>query len=199
MIMRKAILFLTITMITFIACNESNRQQASEEPSVRELSNEDVIKYLSLGDSITNQAQATLLQNVSAAIKEGGTDYAVEFCNTRAIPLTDSVGGQYTVSLQRLSDKNRNPLNALEKDADKAAWEKIVSENKHLVQQDENGVVYYYKPIMIGMETCLKCHGDKDQIPVSTQKIISEKYTADKAIAYQMGDLRGMWKVGFTD
>ncbi len=190
----KKIFLLPFLAFAFIACNEDNQDSTS-----REVTDDDLAMYLQLGDSIANNAQATLLQNVAAAIQQGGTDFAVEFCNTRAIPLTDSVGQAYEVSLQRLSDKNRNAENAIETGIDKEAWEEIVSERKHFIKQNEEGKIFYYKPIMIGMETCLKCHGSKDDISSSTQKIIAEKYTADKAIGYQMGDLRGMWKIGFTE
>jgi cytochrome c551/c552 len=45
------------------------------------------------------------------------------------------------------------------------------------------------------MPTCIKCHGGKTDITESTQKMIAQKYPNDKAIGYQMGDLRGMWKI----
>ncbi|NLN34302.1 MAG: hypothetical protein GX159_12015 [Flavobacteriaceae bacterium] len=42
-------------------------------------------------DSIATVSQMILLQNVAGAIQKGGIDYAVEFCNIQAMPLTDSI------------------------------------------------------------------------------------------------------------
>src|SRR5690606_41827490 len=87
-----------------------------------------------------------LLQNVAGAIQKGGIDYAVEFCNIQAIPLTDSIAEDLNVYIQRLSDKNRNPANAIKTQADSLAWKKIKSKKADFIEQHNNGEVYYYKP-----------------------------------------------------
>ena len=183
--MWKSILFL-LTITALSACSNSKQQTISEEEKAA---------LMLLGDSISMKMQNVLLQNVGKAIQKGGTDYAVEFCNVQAMPLTDSIADNLNVYIQRLSDKNRNPVNALQTQMDSIAWRKMKSEKTDFTTQDKNGEVYYYKPILIGMPTCIKCHGGKNDIPVSTQKIIGQKYPNDKAVGYQMGDLRGMWKI----
>lgn len=149
-------------------------------------------------DSIATVSQMILLQNVAGAIQKGGIDYAIEFCNIQAMPLTDSIADHLKVYIQRLSDKNRNPDNAIQTQMDSIAWEKMKSEKTDFTKQDKNGEVYYYKPILIAMPTCIKCHGGKNDISESTQRIINQKYPNDKAVGYQMGDLRGMWKIKLT-
>lgn len=183
--MWKSILFL-LTITALSACSNPKQQTISEEEKEA---------LMLLGDSISMKMQNVLLQNVGEAIQKGGTDYAVEFCNVQAMPLTDSIADNLNVYIQRLSDKNRNPVNALQTQMDSIAWRKMKSEKTDFTTQDKNGEVYYYKPILIGMPTCIKCHGGKNDIPVSTQKIIGQKYPNDKAVGYQMGDLRGMWKI----
>lgn len=183
--MWKSILFL-LTITALSACSNPKQQTISEEEKEA---------LMLLGDSISMKMQNVLLQNVGKAIQKGGTDYAVEFCNIQAMPLTDSIADNLNVYIQRLSDKNRNPVNALQTQMDSIAWGKMKSEKTDFTTQDKNGEVYYYKPILIGMPTCIKCHGGKNDIPVSTQKIIGQKYPNDKAVGYQMGDLRGMWKI----
>lgn len=183
--MWKSILFL-LTITALSACSNPKQQTISEEEKEA---------LMLLGDSISMKMQNVLLQNVGKAIQKGGTDYAVEFCNVQAMPLTDSIADNLNVYIQRLSDKNRNPVNALQTQMDSIAWRKMKSEKTDFTTQDKNGEVYYYKPILIGMPTCIKCHGGKNDIPVSTQKIIGQKYPNDKAVGYQMGDLRGMWKI----
>lgn len=164
------------------------------EPETRAV---DQGRYLALGDSISAHAQQVLLQNVAAAMKEGGPQYAVDFCNTRAIPLTDSVAARYEVVLQRLSDRNRNPGNALASDQDRVAWKRMQTAPAAVVEQDETGGAWYYAPIFLAMPACMKCHGGADDVDPGTRTILAERYPNDQAMGYQLGDLRGMWKIGF--
>ncbi|MCO5230813.1 MAG: DUF3365 domain-containing protein [Chitinophagales bacterium] len=169
---------------------------------VQEISEEERSNYLTLGDSITNHAQKVLLSNVSQTIASSGVSGAIDFCNINALPLTDSVADIYTTRIQRLTDKNRNPNNLIKDEIDKKAWEEIkrlMNDKeiiaKHFIQQ-EGDKVYYYKPIALGMPTCLSCHGQIDtDIPSETYQNILSKYPNDKAIGYHLGELRGMWKV----
>lgn len=185
--MRKLSRITTLFSIVVLSACNSNKHEA--------LSEEDKTALMLLGDSISMETQNVLLQNVATAIQQGGTDYAVEFCNLNAIPLTDSVAHKYQTYIQRLSDKNRNPANVISSKADSLAWQKIKTDKTDFVTQDEKGEVYYYKPILLAMPTCVKCHGGKEDISASTQKLIAEKYPNDKAVGYKMGDLRGMWKI----
>jgi hypothetical protein len=121
-----------------------------------------------------------VLQNVSGAIQKGGTDYAVEFCNIQAMPLTDSIANNRKVYIQRLSDKNRNPDNGIQTEIDSMAWERMKLEKTNFTEQDKNGEVYYYKPIFIAMPTCLKCHGGDNDITESTKKLLPKNIRATK-------------------
>lgn len=155
--------------------------------------------YKFLGDSIADTSQKALLSKVSAAIKKGGTEYAVEFCNLNAVPLTDSLSKVYNVEIQRITDKNRNRENMLKTETDRktlAYFKENTDASGFLAE--ENGTSVYYKRINLAMPTCIKCHGvpEKD-INTATMKKILEKYPTDKAIGYAMGDFRGMWKLTF--
>jgi hypothetical protein len=105
------------------------------------------------------------------------------------------MANRHQVQIQRLSDKNRNPDNAIQTQMDSLAWAQIKAEKTGFIRQHKSGAIYYYKPIAIAMPTCIKCHGNNADIPESTQKIITEKYPNDKATGYAMGDIRGMWKI----
>ncbi len=159
-----------------------------------------------LGDSITDASQKTLLGNVKSAMQRGGPPEAVEYCNLRAMPLTDSLSKAYGVTISRISKRNRNPDNTPRDGVDK---EILQLYHKHYEAQQalqtrlvkgQDDQLRFYKPIFIGMPTCLKCHGDPDsQIAPATQKLLDEKYPQDEARGYKLGDLRGMWKVTFND
>ncbi len=188
--MQQIIRFIMIAAVLLSACSTPQKNLSDEEKKA----------WTHLGDSIAATAQKQLLQKVSAAIAHGGTDYAIAFCEAEALPFTDSIAREGNVLIQRLSDKNRNPANALQTLRDSMAWQKIKTEQTSLVEQDEeNGAIYYYKPITIAMPACIQCHGKKEDILESTQKIIAQKYPNDKAIGYQPGDLRGMWKIRWNE
>ena len=162
----------------------------------------------SLGDSITIAAQQTLMANVKAAMKRGGPTEAVDFCNVHAMPLTDSLSAHYGVQISRISSQNRNPENAPADAIDKdmlALWAKQKENGEALATkmtlvkgQDEQ--LRFYKPIAIGMPTCLKCHGQPGtDIAPETLSMIRKRYPDGQATGYRQGDLRGSWKVVFEE
>ncbi|MBX3239123.1 MAG: DUF3365 domain-containing protein [Chitinophagaceae bacterium] len=160
--------------------------------------------YLRKGDSIATLVQGVLLKNVANATQQHGIKGAVTFCNEKALYLTDSAGGEYSV--QRLSDNNRNPGNGIKSASDSAAWrhlKAILKDStvlqKHFVREVDNDI-FYYKAITIAMPACLNCHGSKEKdILPETLLAINEKYPLDKATGYGMGDFRGMWKIKMND
>lgn len=93
---------------------------ACSSPKV-DLTTTDDESYLSVGDSISTDAQKVLLKNVAQAMGAGGVSNAINFCNEQAIPLTDSISTHYTKNIKRLSDRTRNPDNAIESDLDESA------------------------------------------------------------------------------
>lgn len=189
--MRKVLIFGIISFVVF-SCQTNNKTLTVSKQQ----------DYLSKGDSIATQAQQVLMKNVSTAIQEKGIAGAVDFCNINAMPLTDSLSTLNAVNIQRISEKNRNPKNAIVSELDKSALEQIKImlkdtsiSTKHIIMQ-ESGNVYYYKPILLGMPTCLSCHGNTTtDITPETLKVIQTKYPTDKATGYQLGEWRGLWKI----
>lgn len=190
---------LVLFALTFlISCNQKAKDNTAEQT---ELSTVQKQEYLVMGDSIAAKAQQVLLSNVAEQMKLGGPVGALDFCNEKAIPLTDAVSEEFSKKIQRLTDKTRNPDNAIVNAIDQKAWSEIkglmadTNAGKHLVLS-ENSDVYYYKAIPIGMPTCLMCHGNKQtDIAPETLEAISKKYPNDQATGYAMGELRGMWKI----
>lgn len=187
----KRIFFITVGLL-LVSCNHS-----------RKLTETEIANYLTLGDGIATQTQKVLLMNVSAKMKEGGAVHAVDFCSEKAVFLTDSLSNKHHI--QRVSNKNRNPNNAISSELDKKAWDEIStlmgdsSKEKHLILQEGNEV-YYYKAIPLGMPTCLACHGNPQaEITPEALQIISQKYPNDKATNYKMGELRGLWKIKINE
>lgn len=170
-----------------------NNRDATATTNTADMSYEDI------GLNIANGTKAQLGKNLMAAIKEHGAPGAVTFCNTRAIPLTDSMANVYHASVKRVSDKPRNPGNV----ANEAELQYIQlmkdqlanGENpKPVVAEVNSKMVGYYA--IITNQMCLQCHGDKSKdILPETWTNIKKAYPHDKATGYSENQLRGIWVV----
>jgi hypothetical protein len=155
--------------------------------------------YEEMGMNYAAQTKTELGKNLLGAINKLGTANALEFCNTRAIPITDSMANVLKVSIKRVSDKPRNTNN-------KANESELlyINELKNNIQKgikttpkmmEINGKMVGYYAIETN-KMCLQCHGnsDKDILP-ETQKKIKKLYPNDKAIGYGENEIRGIWVV----
>ena len=157
------------------------------------------VSLLEQGKSLAMQTKAILGKNLLGAIKTNGADGAVEFCNTRAIHLTDSMSAHMNRNIRRLTDKPRNQNNL----AQEPFLSKIAEYKKSLVNGNElkggilnwQGSTYTYYPITTN-QMCLQCHGKKDsEIKPNTLAKINKMYPSDKATDYSENELRGIWVI----
>ncbi|MEE9439018.1 MAG: DUF3365 domain-containing protein [Saprospiraceae bacterium] len=155
--------------------------------------------YMAKGKEIAKTTFETLLTELQKGLQNGGLPHGVKYCNTKAMPITDSLSKAYNVSIKRVSDKYRNPNN---KPTTKES-EMIDNYKKNLAAgikiaptvKNIDGKSVFYAPIKIqGM--CLACHGDNNTTPNAT---IKELYPNDLATGYKVGDLRGMWSITFNN
>lgn len=195
--MRKLIL-IPIALLILFACQNTGKE-INIESEIMESAPDNAV-YKVFGDSITTIAQATLMSNVMTAVKEGGFAHAVQFCNVEAIPLTTNAVEGFGGSIERISDRNRNPDNYLKTATDKAVFKYFQEEAtaKDTLAFVGNEYVYY-KRINLAMENCLNCHGDKGVINSAALTKIQELYPKDKAQGYHLNDLRGAWKVSIPN
>lgn len=161
----------------------------------------DEAAILKKGESIALQTKKVLGKNLMAAIAEGGSAYAVDFCNLKAINLTDSMGEKLNARVKRVSDKNRNSNNVasleeltfINKFKDRLAQKETPS--GELIKMADGYRVFY--PIITN-QMCLQCHGEKgSEIANETLEKIQAKYPTDLALGYKMNELRGIWVVDF--
>lgn len=193
--------FLTLlvpTGILFLVACSNNPQMESD--SLQEEQAVDLQKYLDQGRSISQKMQGILLSNVSSAMQNGGPAHAIAFCNTRAIPLTDSLSEVEGVKISRISDKNRNPNNIASSDELELINQfKINNVKDTVLSWDNNENYFYYSTIKTGMPACMKCHGSVDtDISPETLNALDSLYPEDKARNYALGDFRGLWKIEFA-
>ena len=161
-------------------------------------------KFKKLGKKYASASKAALGKKLIAAIAKNGPDGAVEFCNTNALPLTDSLSLVYGAKIRRVTDKPRNPLNkASNRELIHIAGfkEKLVTGNalKPVLDLNEDGQVNFYSPIITNA-MCLQCHGKPEvQITTSTLSRLDKIYPEDKARGYQENEVRGIWAISFKE
>lgn len=155
--------------------------------------------YLAKGQNLANATKTELGKNLLAAINAHGAAGAVEFCNTRALPITDSMSKVLQAHIRRVSDKPRNLLNAAnaaELEFIAACKDKVASGAKatpKVTEYDGKAIGYY--PIITGA-MCLQCHGHKGtDIENLTLEKINRLYPADKATGYGENEVRGLYVV----
>lgn len=153
------------------------------------------------GKSLALATKSVLGSNLLHAIQTKGTAGAVDFCNTRAIHLTDSMAAYQNAHIKRVSDQPRNPGN----EANEAELAYIREAKERLSKGEDlspllvnnEGEMTGYYPIVTN-DMCLQCHGTpNEQVSGETLTVLEEKYPRDKALGYQSNQLRGIWVVNW--
>lgn len=191
--LRSRLLLFAIVSLAFYACKEKKETPVTRVEPGRE--------FIVRGDSLARITFDTLKNTLSRLMTTEGPQGAVRFCNLQALQLTN-LHSSDEISIGRVTDKTRNPGNALS-ELDKMQFEKYIAllEKKDSVPSMvvmKNNKVHYYKPILI-QSMCLNCHGvaGKD-IPDQLVTIIDSLYPSDMAKGYKTGELRGMWHIVFN-
>lgn len=207
-------IFLILISLTILAAcdtgsqNALNREALQEEMRNREpkkLNEAQIVnETFEQGRYLSQTAQQSLLTTLQAAIaREGSVESAIQYCNLQANPLMDSLSEVHKATISRTSLQLRNPDNSpseLEQQLLEAyhynAEEGLPLEDN--VQQVDQQYMLYTKPIVLGSELCLNCHGKagKDIRPETLQRIDS-LYPNDQARGYSKGDVRDMWSIRF--
>lgn len=156
------------------------------------------------GQAITAQAFGVLSSNLTAALSQGGVSNALQFCSVEALPLTASVVDTNQVTVRRASHKARNPKNQ----ADAAelaildAFRASLSPGKTatpLVRTNASGGATFFAPIVLNNPLCLNCHGQPGtDIKPENLALIQKLYPKDEATGFKFGELRGLWRIDFS-
>ncbi len=159
----------------------------------------EVTDYLAHGQKIANETKMVLGKNLLNALKDKGTIGALEFCNLRALPLTDSVSFALNASVRRVTDKPRNPKNRANKyELEYINELKALHSNGHLLSPrltEKGDKIIAYYPIETN-EMCMKCHGEIDNdIDTQVLSTIKSLYPKDMALGYTSNQIRGIFVV----
>lgn len=191
-----SILGLLLSFVVFINCQ---KKESKLEPET-ELTE---VNYLKKGKEIAMNSQKALGGQLMKKLKEGGAINALEFCSENAISITDSLSKVQNVSIKRVSDKSRNPINFANEDEIKYindTKELLAkgSDAKPTIKDFQDKKVGYYPIVTNAM--CLQCHGTpNEQISEETFAKINSIYPEDKAIAYGENELRGIWVIEMNE
>ncbi len=202
------IIVVSILVITSCNSNDTNEDTKKEEKKDVKVSyihqndqTSDAIKHQ--GARIVKQTEVALGTALKKAMAEDGPEYAIQFCNHEAMPLTDSISKAEGVTIRRIAKKNRNPKNETN-DVESKVFKQYIMEYlagvtlKPRIASDAQGHPVYYKPIITN-NMCLTCHGKPGETMThDIAKKIKELYPNDKAINFESGHPRGMWAITFT-
>ncbi len=148
-----------------------------------------------MGDSLTLERQRIILQNLLQAAQREGWGGAVRYCHAAAETLTFYQTA--SLSIQRIASRYRNSKNAPKDSLDRVAFAHFDSTHsfESLVIPTAEGGGRYYRPIYLAMETCLKCHGTKEDLDGQALAEIRKRYPGDRATDFRLGELRGLWRM----
>ncbi len=172
--------------------NNDTEKRANTLPSTE-------TNYLETGKELSMRTKSSLAKYLVTAISERGAEGAVEFCNTKAIPVTDSMSLELDAKIKRVSDQPRNPANL----ANEAEFSYIKKwKNAHASGEEQppfvtesNGKMVGYYPIITN-QMCMQCHGKPDkEINMATLKKIKKLYPTDKAVGYAENEIRGIFVI----
>lgn len=150
------------------------------------------------GKSIAARTKSELGKNLLGAIKKSGTQGAIAFCNTKALPITNQKIKEFNARIKRATDKPRNPLNYADKEEMQyIAMFKEQLKNKSIKPQliETEDEYHYYSPIITN-KMCLQCHGPIGKsIKSEVYMKIKTLYPTDKAIDYGPDQIRGIFSI----
>ena len=192
--MKKTFIFFLLIGFTFLYGCKNSSDKTHTESNDQTTDEEYIVK----GKEIASSAFLALSGELGKAVKKGGLKSALSYCNTNALPLTDSLSNVYNVDIKRTSLDFRNPKNK-PTDLERKILNQyeLTKENGQVLQamigKVDDGKSFYAPIIM--QAACIKCHGEKSNISVYDS--ILDLYPEDLATGYMQGDLRGMWSITF--
>lgn len=179
-----------------LGCGPQATPQSADQTAPMEA--KEYAAYMAAGKTVVSQAFQALSSRLKAAMQAEGVPGALQYCNTAAYPLTDSLATAMGVALRRTSLRPRNAANT-PSEAERALLEAMAADSAaqpQVVPRPGGGATYYH-PIVV-QAACLACHGVPGQTLATTDHaLIQSLYPVDQATGYAEGDFRGMWRVDF--
>jgi cytochrome c551/c552 len=153
------------------------------------------------GMAYAMETKQELGKNLMGTLQKKGTLAALEFCNVKAYPLTDSMATVHQANIKRVTDKPRNPNNQANATAlaHLARFKEWVAQGDSYepILEEYGDQVHFYYPIITNTK-CLQCHGSPaTDIQENVLSKIKALYPNDKATGYHANEVRGIWSITF--
>ena len=185
--MYKIIIALFVSLLFYIGCSSEKKPEVSEE----------LISEMRVN---ADEFMSGLRNILVGQIQKNGLVAAVSVCSDSAQVLTNNFSVEKGIYIKRVSFNNRNAnntpddfesegLNYFQQILDKGNLDTI-SEYFKVIEENDVEYLRYMKPILL-QAPCLNCHGPEEQIMPEVLHVINNLYEDDKAVNYQIGDLRG--------
>jgi hypothetical protein len=207
---------LVITMkmrLTLFAALALVRAAAADAPvpaaSFVDPDSEEVKEIRAIGERAINRLGVTLVNEVSVAVAKSGAEKAIDVCHLKALPLTGEIlsGMPRITGVKRTSLRLRNPVNApdaaeklaltrVEKDISKGVLPKVLVQR--IDREGEKPEWRVYRPVGVAQQ-CVTCHGMRESMPAELQARLAERYPADQASGYAVGQWRGLIRVSVAE
>jgi hypothetical protein len=162
------------------------------------LAQDSVDPKLAEARAIAGEFGKTLQPALGGAMKEGGPVHAVGMCHEVAPKIAADLSKSSGWNVNRVSLKPRGATatpDAWETqtmqwfDSELAAGKDVKTLEKFEIVKVDGQDTYRYMKAVGTAEVCLTCHGTA--VPAPVKQKIAEHYPADKAVDYQLGQIRG--------
>lgn len=200
--MKKAIVagFLLLSFIW--ACSSDTSGTEGDIPKEAQMNSETQF-FMNKGQEVVSKLGTTLLSRLNHRYEQTqSVPRTVSYCKVVAYNLVDTMGSSLALEARRVSQKVRN-LKDEPTDAERDILRQYESDNRNdrptepMIKEIDPNTIAYYQPITMGA-FCLKCHGKVgEDISEEDYAYIKSEYPNDRAVGYEVGDLRGMWSVKF--
>ncbi|MFN3403342.1 MAG: DUF3365 domain-containing protein [Cytophagaceae bacterium] len=202
-------IILIFMFIGLVACDGTvDTRGISEEIQKRKIQRVTEADLMNLaqekGQKIVDSSMRMIFKTLDSLTKAGNISTAIPYCS-EVRPQVKSIGDFYGAHyIRRTSLKIRNPENKPDSleisllDSYEFNKENNLELSSNLQSLKKGSEILFTSPIIIPSGICLNCHGNPDkEITPEVLAEIRKKYPEDKAVNYQVGDLRGMWSIRF--
>lgn len=207
--MKKLSIFLFLVLLTAVACKNKTAPSSTSEATktndsnkVKTLTDTEKETYIAKGKTIAKASFVGLSSKLKVAMKTGGPQKAVKFCNAQASVIVDSLMKANNASIRRTTDKLRSQANKPtdSETAQLMAYKNQIAENhplKPVVMPIDGDKIQFFAPIKM-KAVCLKCHGTVGEtMKEADYEVIKKLYPDDLATGYKEGEFRGVWSIQF--
>lgn len=197
-------IFILVTILWVLECRQEYQVKNKidiEKIKIKEV-DENASEQVKISLKIFDNFFSELSKELFNAIKEKGISSAIPFCKIKSPELENNFSKENNKKIYRISEKYRNPDHKPTPDEQLVLeyWKQRKKENLEIkpVYYHIEDKVKVLKPIKIISDMCLQCHGDLEKMNPQLIETLKKQYPEDKAVGYQLNDLRGAFVAEFS-